>query len=440
MSLRKGVAFLLCVAVVAGLMMMVLSLRLTGEGQVISDPVAQRPPGNRPEVPSPPVAQSSLTKENEKKGAHPSPLFLGDECPETLNEGVLSDEGCLEALERHFLNSPAYEIWYVGMVPKDASFTYREMFASYEQDRKRVIEALSRPECRLLEGPIRPDLQATCSFDALSRFTFLAETCLAVEGTGSHLKTESPYMNMLAGLEEFREVEPAHLPRGRGHDRSKWYHVWHNEFREGVLKNAWLFSKDYCPLSDLRERGLGEEFASLLGANLPDLQIERLSKIVIRLGEERLLVHPDFSMGKETGSAVEFRASWRELFPWLSLLFGVHHWAVHPPRSEAVARAAKGIVELRRAGYEADVEDLVERLCIEERQWYDWGDEDCAMGIQKAEDLLDPTDMESLRALDEIEDAALKLGVYQRFYKCLHQIRFARCGAYCFSVGKTLSR
>ena len=412
-------ASLVCVSLAAG-GLIVLFLSGSAEDSVV-DNLSTTTPDSPLEAPAPSTQETPLKVEVEANEAPSSPLFLGDECPETLDAGVLTNEKCLDATERHFMDSPAYVIWDVGLMPREGRFTYRDMFASSEQDLQLVIDALSRPECRLLEGPVRRDLRESCYADAFSRHVALMEMCFSSEHIDDYFEPytgldSSFYTNNLATLEHYREVEPMAFPRHKRQNKKEWYYVWRNHFREDILRSAWLQSRGKCPTSNLREKGLDIEIAAFLdGDLLPWGQIWRLGDIAARLGDERSLVVPyyDLPSGRHlSAEPLAIRRQSREVhFSWMPLLHKAIRLSRYDrSRSEAVARAAKGIVALRKSGYEADVEDLVERICKEKREI-----KDCATSINGAEELLDPTDMESLRALDEIEDAALKLGLYQRF-------------------------
>lgn len=409
---------LVCVSLAAG-GLIVLFLHGNGDDSVIDNRSTTKPVSPL-EAPAPSTQEIPLKVEAVANEPPSSPLFLGDECPETLDAGILNNEKCLDATERHFMDSPAYVIWDVGLMPREGRFTYRDLFASSEQDLQLVINALSRPECRLLEGPIRRDLRESCNADAFSRHVALMEMCFSSEHINYFFKPypgldSSFYTNNLARLEGYREVEPMAFPRHKRQNKKEWYYVWRNHIRKDILRSAWLQSSGKCPISNLRENGLDIKIATFLDGNpLPWGQIWRLGDIAARLGDERSLVVPyyDLPSGRHLSAELLTIGQSREVhFSWMPLL----HKAIRlsqfkHSRSEAVASAAKGIVALRKSGYEADVQDLVERICKEKREI-----KDCATSINGAEELLDPTDMETLRALDEIGDAALKLGLYQRF-------------------------
>lgn len=122
-----------------------------------------------------------------------SPLLLGRECPEVLGEEVRTDEDCLDAVEEHFMDRPAYVVQHLGMAPRDAPFTFREMLESAEEDRRLVTEALSHPECRLLEGPIRPDLGEFCNAEAFYRYGLLTELCNEAEGMRNYFVVDDTF-------------------------------------------------------------------------------------------------------------------------------------------------------------------------------------------------------------------------------------------------------
>ncbi|MCY3884437.1 MAG: hypothetical protein OXG24_05910 [Gammaproteobacteria bacterium] len=120
---------------------------------------------------------SAPLEEDVSRADDENPLLLGRDCPETLGDEVRTDEDCLDAVEGHFMDRPAYVVQHFGMAPRDAPFTFREMLEGAEEDRRLVTEALSRPECRLLEGPIRPHLGEICNAEAFFRYGLLTELC-----------------------------------------------------------------------------------------------------------------------------------------------------------------------------------------------------------------------------------------------------------------------
>ncbi len=146
------------------------------------------------DVPGPLSPESVATTKAESTGSSGSPLFLGDYCPETLGEAIWSDEKCLDAVEQHFMEKAAYTIEMFGVIPKDGPFTFRTMFDNLERDIELVMEALSRQECRLLEGPIRLDLRETCNVDAFFRLGLYSQFCARAEGILDNLTPhESPF-------------------------------------------------------------------------------------------------------------------------------------------------------------------------------------------------------------------------------------------------------
>lgn len=118
-------------------------------------------------------------------------LLLGSECPETLDDDVRTDEHCLDAIEDHFMDKPAYTLQHFGMAAKDAPFTLRTVLERSEQDRQLVMQALTRPECRLLEGPIRLDLRKICNAEAFFRYSLLTELCNNAAALRNYFKPKS---------------------------------------------------------------------------------------------------------------------------------------------------------------------------------------------------------------------------------------------------------
>ena len=410
-----------------------------------------------------------------------NPLFLGEECPEILDEDIQSNKACLDAVEQRLMDKAAYTLDYFGMAPKNAPFTYRSMLENREKDRELVVEALSRSECRLLEGPIRLDLRETCNAEAFFRYALFTELCdssryiqdyfkpradmraqyedaiaqyerareqylgemsqesqnrkqrgenIALKPSNIRKKMEdlrtqyglddyrsgddgtSRYQSTLIALEDFKDMEPPASFRMPRDDDRGWYYSWRNHMREGLLRDIWLNTKGMCPsdvsIGSPNTRDGCSTDNELFGwwneSKEKSRQNHPLTEVAARLGDERLIVI-DAHIAKVSGK--EFNRSKKELFPWIGQLQEAL-W------SESPLLAARGLVGLRNAGYEADIEGIVKVLCGTRSKETEYA-EDCAKAIGNAEEQLDATDLETLRALDEIAEVALKLDVYQHF-------------------------
>lgn len=403
------------------------------------------------------------SSDGESLRAPPSnPLFLGDECPELLDEGVAADEDCLDAVERHFMDKAAYVVKARGMVPRDAPFTYAAMFDRHPRDLESVVEALSRPECRLLEGPIRMDLRETCNAEAFFRYTYFSSVCRRAADWKEAFQPLSTLWDEVS-LQGTGEVQVQLLTP---EERAAWesqsrYQYWlvsskdRNATRERLLMDIWLASKKcpshvvdgslshfdgVAPNEELRhwwtegtqetwrdqrrrdavEHGyhLPPEWETGAGGLVEPHKL--LQAIAARLGFEWTLMGGSFDRGTPLGyipGAVmdrEFMDSKREHHLWSSQLGEA--LALSPRgRTDAVVHAVRGVVGMRKAGYEADIEYIVESLCDTDLEWRKKGAKDCATAFKDAGTRLDPQDIIALRVLDEIEAEARKLESYQYF-------------------------
>lgn len=388
----------------------------------------------RSEMPSETVQQ--LMQNAESKDSPSSPLFLGDECPDPLSREVLLDAECLRAIDRHFRSKPAYTIEYFGMSPMESTFTYGEMFDGHVRDRELVVEALLRPECRLLEGPIRLDLRESCNAEAFGRYALLTELCHTASKGGRWFEpwlesSKSPYLNKMDEIGDF-ESNP-----------SKWqgnadaYHSQVGELREEVLRDVWLGSA--CPshdstnwLIDSEENSSYEELETwwnreaievrenqLAKYNLPPrvrdrlvwAPYERLAEISARLGDARLIF--DDSLISLLSGTNDYRNSKRSLFLWMRQLDRAVN-VRDSSRVESISLAARGLAGLRESGFDPDAAEVARFLC----ETVDSQEEvvvikDCDSAFRDAESLLDTADWKALRMLDEIESEALDQGFYQ---------------------------
>ena len=383
-----------------------------------------------------PETETRLAQVEESESPSNSMLFLGNECPDPLEQSSLSNAECAKAIDQHFRNEAAYTIEYFGMVPKESPFTYGEMFNGFKGDRELVVDALLRPECRLLEGPIRMDLRESCNADALGRFALLTELCHTATGGNKWFDpwlrgSKSAYRHKMDELGDF-ESNPE-----KSQSDVEAYYAKVNEIREGVLKDVWLGSK--CPSFTSRDHLFPDEVSRSLvelarwwdeGTNevrknqlakydLPPSVMdsllwapyERLAEIAVRLGDTRLVFYD--SLISLLSESNEYRKSKRSLYLWMEQL-NVALEVRDSSRERSIALAARGFVGMRESGFEADVVAVARFLCeTEDSQEPRTVVEDCASMFRAAELMLDTAEWKALRMLDEIATVALDQGFFQ---------------------------
>ena len=178
MSLKGGVIVLAVVGVSVGLLVILgqffYSQEPTLEKKASQQLVIENPEETEEFLQAISVNESSETAEDVPVESR---LLLSEDCPEILDLSVATNQECMEAVEMHFLDRATYTVEFVGMIPKDGPYTFRMTFDSVETDRKLVVEALSRPTCQLLNGPIRFELREMCNADAIFRFLRFHEMC-----------------------------------------------------------------------------------------------------------------------------------------------------------------------------------------------------------------------------------------------------------------------
>lgn len=383
-----------------------------------------------------PETETRLAQLDESESPSNGMLLLGDECPDPLEQSSLSNAECLKAIDQHFRSEAAYTIEYFGMVPKESPFTFGEMFDGYENDRELVVDALLRPECRLLEGPIRMDLRESCNADAFGRFTLLTELCHTATGGDKWFDpwlkgSKSPYRHKMDELGDF-ESNP-----GESQSDVEAYFAKVNEIREEVLKDVWLGSK--CPsfssgdhlfpdevsrslveLARWWDEGTKEVRKNQLAkydvppSVMDSLQwapYERLAEIAVRLGDTRLVFYD--SLISLLSESNEYRKSKRSLYLWMEQL-NVALEVRDSSRERSIALAARGLVGMRESGFDADVAAVARFLCeTEDSQETRTVVEDCASTFRAAELMLDTAEWKALRMLDEIATVALDQGFFQ---------------------------
>ena len=338
-----------------------------------------------------------------------NPLILGDECPEWLDDSVRTNTKCLDAVERYFLDKAVYTLTFPGMVPKQASFTYRTMFDSFENDKQLVTDLLGDPECHLLSGPMRLDLRAKCNAESVFRYTQFANFCHDAREMNwfeldSRFQGKSRYLQNSGGIEDLESA------REEGDERLEQYYSYRNSLRERVLRDVWLESYDLCPAEFLSP----QEWTKT--SRMPVEPHRALTEIAARLGDEQTLFAGQGCIMVDFGDKA-YRQSKGKLHPWqgkmITAIGGIGAVFGTSDRTEAIVAAAHGIVGMKEVGYEADIQQIVRRLCGSGYIASQDEAKDCATAYQKAKLHLDPIDLQVFSALDEIRDTAIELDLYQ---------------------------
>ncbi len=104
-------------------------------------------------------------------------------CP-TLWSGI--GEKCTQALDDRYLREPVGLAqlhddpigWERSQPAAFGGIAWRDVFVDPEETREAVLVALSREECHVGEGDMRPDLGETCAADQIARLAMLHEACV----------------------------------------------------------------------------------------------------------------------------------------------------------------------------------------------------------------------------------------------------------------------
>ena len=377
-----------------------------------------------------------------------SRLLLIEDCPEILNPSVIQDQACMDAVERHFSERATYTLEFVGVVPRNGRFSYRETLENVESDRELIIEALSRPECQLLDGPIRLELREMCNADAIFRYSHFVAMCnesthwvkeFELRPHPAYEVKRSPYQDTLRRFE--RRVEDAFkvtsLYRPENFDPIEEYYDERNEYRENLLKEVWRTSTGKCPqiVSEpiIREADLGRPRSAMLDWWLQDPtrehDISKLRHVAARLGFERELLNTTCRFqGRTPGRYArygclgkEYEESRRSLHPWSEdLADGIDSFSfiyfddeILPgfERASVLIRLSRGLASMEDSGFEADIEWVTNFICEKRRSVK----EDCQAGIERAEKYFDASNTGAFRMLDRIAAKAIELNLYQEY-------------------------
>ena len=374
-----------------------------------------------------------------------SRLVLIENCPEILDPSVAKNQECMDAVEQHFSNRATYTLEFVGMVPRNGRFSYRETLNNVESDRELIIEALSRPECQLLDGPIRKELREMCNADAIFRYSHFAALCNAsthwvkefeLRPHPAYEVKRSLYQDSLRRFE--RRVEDAFKDtsfyRPENFDPIEEYYDDRNEYRENLLKEVWLTSTGKCPqiVSQpiIRDADLGRPRSDMLDWWLQDpmreQDISNLRHVAARLGFERELLNTTCRFqGRTLGKYAlhgclgkDYEESRRSLHPWSEdLAGGIDSFSIIYmedeilpgfERASVLIRLSRGLASMEDSGFEADIEWVTNFICEKRRSVK----EDCQAGIERAEKYFDANNTGALRILDRIAAKAIELNLY----------------------------
>ena len=376
-----------------------------------------------------------------------SRFVLVEECPEILDPSVIEDQNCMDAVEQLFSERATYTLEFVGMVPKIGLYTFRETLDHVERDRELIVEALSRPECQLLEGPIRMELREMCNAEAIFRYSHFVAMCNAARRWGkefelrSHPAYEVKRSRYQDSLTRFKSgVEDANKAtswiRHLGIDEIEWYYDERNKYREKLLKDMWLTSTGKCPQIQ-SERIRSATGSDSFRSGLLDWWIEdparegavsRLRHVAARLGFERELLNKTCRFHGMTAGRYgtqgclgrEYEEARRKMHPWWEdLSVGVETFYIYPTedllpgflRASAIIRVSRGLASMEDSGFEADIEWITNFICRKRIEAI----EDCQSAIERAENFLDADNTGALRILDRIAEKAIELNLYHDY-------------------------
>ena len=338
------------------------------------------------------------------QGSIDNPLSFAGACPDILDESVWSNTVCLEALERHFGGQPAYLLTFGEiMVPRSATFTYKDLFERHESDREFLKEALSHSICLLLDGPIRLDLRDTCNAEAFYRYSLFVTLCHQAESRNWFKPNFRPDGSSRYQFLLHRGTDFEHLQELSGGELSDYFES-RNSMREYVLKDIWMISTNQCPRNALHSSNFGlEGEMAIRWQKITDRGKNPLIDISTRLGDERIIIaRPHLS--ELPSDLFESRC---EVYPWLCQLEQAISRLPYD-YADRLINSARGIEAMREAGYEDDLDRFVTYLCATQ-----YPQLPISKAIEEAEQELDPIDdIGALRVLDEISNTAVKLSLY----------------------------
>ena len=372
-------------------------------------------------------------------------VFIGD-CPEILDLSVVQNQECMDAVEQQFLERATYILEFVGMVPRNGRFSFQETLDNVESDRELVIEALSRPECQLLDGPIRLELREMCNAEAIFRYSHFAAICneakrwervLEIRHRPFIGEMRSHYEDSLRWYRSKVDDALKDTSKFRPNDLEpvEKYYDERNKYRENLLKDMWLTSTGKCP--QIRsEQNWNEADIDLPRSKTLDWWIEEpaeerlisnLRKVAARLGFEReLLSKACRFQGKIAGRHTrggclgkEYEDSRLSLHPWSEdIAEGIDSYSIVVlkemlpgfKRASGLILVSRGLASMENSGFEADIEWVTKFLCQDRLLA---NKEDCQAAIERAEKYFDATNMGALRILDRIAAKAIELNLYR---------------------------
>ena len=326
--------------------------------------------------------------------------LLNTACPDEHAE--LTSE-CIDVLDEFFIDSELphwenriYKLLHLGVPP-----TFNEVFEDPSTKRGLALEALSREECRLEEGPIQPELHANCNAEAIASHALFIKYCMPSTTNyrddwfgpmpgGFYFEglTEdrmSYYEYELTGMERFRDLDLDAYKQRR------------QRLKNRVLRSAWIeaqCSKFGLSLSQplngwpTIQQSTMAEYAEKFGDNpeqwdpdekilfqreILDEEYLRLLSIAARLDVD-WAVTQYYRRGKKDE---EFSNSIEELRPWLPFLRRATLTSV--PKTELLTDAIRAVVLAEQDGLKIDRTLLLHLACRKDPL------SDCASAFEQIE-------------------------------------------------------
>ena len=336
-------------------------------------------------------------------------LVLVAACPDPSAE--LSDL-CVAALDAVYTEKKI-GVRRMEWINFNSPLTYRRIFSDPVQDRERVLEALSNPNCNLTdEDDIRWDFYDECHADAFANLFHFTRKCL---DPNSYDNLYSQWFSKAWGVpvdgvltsrfESERRWIKENTPEDERDQRTR--QLWEKVFEtHWVVKECERFNVEEILIDPKRDQDILNKLRSagkVLQVNdRISLEYEirqSLQALAARFGDEWAVV-------THHGSPA-WRAFRAEQLPWIQtnqVLF-----RSDATRESKLLAGVQIAVELAESELEFDWDFLVTHICTDEKNF---DSTSCQTAINELYYSLDSLEQDKFQILSQIERVALELGVY----------------------------
>ena len=321
--------------------------------------------------------------------------------------GYLKDrppsEECTEALEIHLLDRNPFALFShekFSLIQIDNPLTYERIFTDPENDLERILDAISRPECRLADGPIvNWELKNSCHADSFTNYATFYHVCYVGISFAAHLSYLSDY-------EPLFQIDPRTKSSfWQNYLERRWVSNHCRSFNQAIRLNTENYPAQYQQLLNIGQDH-DRVFIPLESQQNDEnfVLYKTLLSLGARLGDEAA------TLEYLPQSNIQLETYYNERQPWRE------NWEqpkrdTQPSESQLLT-ALDLIASVADTDVKLDWEDLVKRVCKPDLVQGVSSHPSCQTLISDLLKKLDPTEERKIQALNQFERKAIELGLY----------------------------